>query len=178
MKKYSLNEIYDMDQRLLNLAAYEVTKGLIFIPRKIEDLANLQKKTAEKFNEFKMMIQRGSCTLDFIQDTVLAKNGPVPRDNEDDDEDRFIERLLNEAHQDPQGEVSSEDVRKAATEYFQLMDDLLKMIQDGKNIPLIPTGDETDGNKITDFKQLGEEKEKNDDKKDEEDGTESAGNIA
>jgi len=76
MKKYSFDEIHKLDKALYELASYEVTKGMMPIPHNFEEAVELQNKSADKFNEFKKLIQKGECTFSFIKQRVLAANGP------------------------------------------------------------------------------------------------------
>ena len=80
MRKYSLREIMAMDQLLFQLATYETTCGLAFIPEDMDQLLEINKSIAKKFNFFKRMIQNSECTLDELQQLVIAKNGPIPNE--------------------------------------------------------------------------------------------------
>ncbi len=76
MKTHSFEEIIRLDQSLQRLALYEVTKGMMIIPKSPEEQFRLETKVAKTFNYFKKMIQKGECTYDFIKWHVLDKNGP------------------------------------------------------------------------------------------------------
>jgi len=78
-KSYSLKEVMYLDHLLQQLATYEVFHGRIVIPKSPEESFELHKKMAEKFNYFKGLIQRGECTVEFIKQSVLGKNGPFPQ---------------------------------------------------------------------------------------------------
>jgi hypothetical protein len=76
MKTHSFEEIIKLDQSLQRLALYEVTGGMMVVPKSLEEQFNLELKIAKTFNYFKTMIQKGECTYDFIKWHVLDKNGP------------------------------------------------------------------------------------------------------
>lgn len=80
MSNPSLDDVFRLDQLLHQLASYEVTGGKIAVPSSFEEAFELNKKTAEKFNYFKNLIQKGECTIDFIKERVLRKNGPFPKE--------------------------------------------------------------------------------------------------
>jgi len=82
MKKYSFNEVSNLDDSLYALATYEVTEGKIVIPDGKNDVYSLQKKISNKFNYFKELIHRGECDFDFIQYKVLSTYGPFVREKE------------------------------------------------------------------------------------------------
>ena len=97
MKRYTFDEIKKLDQALHQLAIYEITHGRIIIPQDIEDALALQEKSAEKFNEFKRLIQEGDCTFEFIKNMVLAQNGPIPKHEWDiENLDTIANRSLSE----------------------------------------------------------------------------------
>ncbi len=76
-KKYSLQEAIIADQYLLQLAAYESSKGMVRINNSIDDNLDLQKQIAKQFNYFKRLIQNGEASLDDIEQMVISMNGPV-----------------------------------------------------------------------------------------------------
>jgi hypothetical protein len=78
-KSYSINEVMCLDHLLQQLATYEVCGGKILIPKSPEEAFELHKKMAEKFNYFKRLIRSGECTVEFIKQSVLRKNGPFPQ---------------------------------------------------------------------------------------------------
>ena len=80
MSNPSLDDVFRIDQLLHQLASYEVTGGRIVVPSTIKEAFELQKKTAETFNYFKALIQRGECSVDFFKNKVLKKNGPFPKE--------------------------------------------------------------------------------------------------
>lgn len=106
MKYYSIDEVANMDKDLNYLAFYEVTKGMYHVIESGEKYTELQKKVAKKFNEFKKMIQCGECSLEFITQQVLKKNGPFSRPKE-------TEPTSPEAFKEAEEwEIHEEDVKK------------------------------------------------------------------
>lgn len=79
MTIYSFDEVLKIDQALQQLAAYEVTRGMIVIPKSQEEFIELQEKIANKFNYFKGLIKNKECTFQFIKQKVLEENGPFPK---------------------------------------------------------------------------------------------------
>ena len=95
--KHSFQEVMDLDYILYQLSVYEVTHGKIVLARNIKETMRFQNKIVCQFNYFKNMIQRGSCTLEFIKSTVLKKNGPFSRiKGLDTDDSSDIDRLIEE----------------------------------------------------------------------------------
>lgn len=93
MKEHSFNEVNSLDTDLYQLAFYDVTQGRLFIPKSMEDIANLHERVAKRFNYFKTTIQRGSCTFDFIQQRVLSSNGPFFQKQINPDDKDFMDNL-------------------------------------------------------------------------------------
>ena len=96
MPKYrmSLSEARRYDRLLMELASYEVSKGLA--PTHIEtggELIDFQKEVLKKFNYFKKLVQTGEITLDELEDDVVSRNGPfyVEPEKHIDDLDKFVE---------------------------------------------------------------------------------------
>lgn len=83
MKRHTFDEVCRLDDALYHLAVYEVTGGKLVIPKSMEDIMKFQMQTAEKFNEFKRLIQSGESTLEHIKWTVLDKNGPFIQHDKD-----------------------------------------------------------------------------------------------
>lgn len=101
MTQYSFDDIIRMDQDLHQLAMYEVTKGMIVIPKSQDEFIDLQTKIANTFNYFKGLIQKKECTFEYIQKTVLEKNGPIPK-SDPLDIDKIDINDLDKAEQDNQ----------------------------------------------------------------------------
>ena len=76
MRKHSFEEIALIDQALFNLAKYDVTSGLIAIVTTQQASDEIWGKIIRRFNYFKVLIQRGTCSFDFIKNTVLDAHGP------------------------------------------------------------------------------------------------------
>lgn len=83
-----------MDQLLFQLATYETTSGLAFVPADIDEAINIQRCIAKKFNFFKRMIQNGECTLEELQQLVITRNGPVPNKNHNLSLEESLEEML------------------------------------------------------------------------------------
>lgn len=108
MFQYSFEDVMRIDQALHQLATYEVTKGMIVVPKSQEEFMSLHDKIAQKFNYFKQLVQSRECTLQYIKQNVLQKNGPFPQsgpfnaDNLDPnqidelDENNYKEKNIND----------------------------------------------------------------------------------
>jgi len=96
MKRYSFEEVMQLDQSLQFLAMYEVTGGRLVIPKSMDEAMKWQCKIAEKFNEFKRLIQTGECSFEYIKWTVLGKNGAFPQNKIscDPSSPEFLEQAL------------------------------------------------------------------------------------
>jgi len=81
-KHYTFDEAFELDNIIKKLALYEVSGGKMFISDNYEELMDLQVECAHKFNYFKGLIQSGECTIEYLKDTVLSKNGPYPQHTE------------------------------------------------------------------------------------------------
>ena len=96
MRTPSLDDVFKMDQLLHQLASYEISEGRIIVPKSLEEAMELQKKTADKFNYFKTLIQSGECTMDFIKYCVLKKNGPFHKEeNIDINSPDFVDKITS-----------------------------------------------------------------------------------
>ena len=82
MKKYTFDDVSRGDEKLYQLALYEVTKGKIVVPKCPKQLFSLQEKVAGKFNYYKDIIQGGEGDLDFIAYQVFSKYGPYAREKD------------------------------------------------------------------------------------------------
>ncbi|MFA5312347.1 MAG: hypothetical protein WC375_03380 [Methanomassiliicoccales archaeon] len=81
---YTMDEVIELDRLLFQLASYEVNRGMISIPTDVQDVILAAQQIVRTFNYFKRLIQNGECTFDYIQNTVLLRNGPFsqhPKDN-------------------------------------------------------------------------------------------------
>lgn len=74
-RRYSIEETFELDQTLKKLAIYEVAEGRMVIPATEAECVSFELECAKKFNYFKDLIQRGECTIEYLKDTVLFKNG-------------------------------------------------------------------------------------------------------
>lgn len=109
MKDPSINDVFYIDQLLHQLASYEVTRGLIVVPKSVEEAMELQQKTADKFNYFKTLIRKGECTIDFIKYQVLKKNGPYPQEKELSIDDPNLIDKIADWKQPSQSDVAPND---------------------------------------------------------------------
>jgi len=94
MRYRSLEDVIKLDQELFELATYEVTHGMIMVAEGIDILLDQRRQIANKFNYFKTLVRNNSCTLEFIKNTVLDKNGPFPQ-KQPKDIDEWIENMIN-----------------------------------------------------------------------------------
>ena len=74
--KPSFNEAVKLDALLFNLATYDMSKGLAYIPDSADGFIEFQKSIAQKFNYYKRLIQIGEMTFEDIQQSIVEKNGP------------------------------------------------------------------------------------------------------
>ena len=77
MIKYTLNDILKIDQYLMNIAAYEVSYGLMKHPDNIDAAIEFNKKTINQFKQFKMMIKNNECTLEELEQMVIRRHGAI-----------------------------------------------------------------------------------------------------
>jgi hypothetical protein len=75
--KMTFDEAQSRDEFIMDLAFYDVTKGLIVKTNDISEVIALQDKAFEKFNQFKIQIQHGEFTLEQLEDDVVSRNGPT-----------------------------------------------------------------------------------------------------
>jgi len=95
-RSYTFEEVFDLDDTLYKLALYEVNKGKMSILTSHEELMDVHLECAEKFNYFKDLIQSGECTLEYLKDTVLFKNGPYHQYDLIDTPEKLVDRLDSE----------------------------------------------------------------------------------
>lgn len=81
-RHYTFEEVFDLDNTIKKLAMYEVSGGKMIISTDPLELINFEIKYANKFNYFKDLIQRGECSIEYLRDTVLHKNGAYPNNSE------------------------------------------------------------------------------------------------
>ena len=61
------------DNRLKDIATYDVTKGLMIKCENPDEIVN-------KFTEFKMLVRRGSFTIDQLEDSVCKRYGVINKE--------------------------------------------------------------------------------------------------
>lgn len=71
-------EINKADEKLRELATYEIAQGKIVVPSSLTEYSQLQAKIAHKFNYFKYLIRNGEMTLDELSVMVKNKFGAFP----------------------------------------------------------------------------------------------------
>lgn len=81
------------DKMIYDLAFYDVTDGMILIPNGMEDVLEIQKKVANKFNYFKRLIQSGEMTYMDLNRSVTARCGPFNNANKHLTDDEMIEEV-------------------------------------------------------------------------------------
>lgn len=133
MKSYLFDEVFKLDQNLYQLASYEVTGGRLLMPKTQEEAAEIQKKIATKFNEFKQLIQNSECTYDFIRNNVLSKNGAFPKiNNIDIDSPDFVTNISNSLKEDNELALKEKDAPKELKDFIS---DVLKGFSDLTPLP-------------------------------------------
>jgi len=136
MHKYTFDEIAKIDESLHYLATYEVTSGKMFIPKTQDEVFEFAGKIAEKFNYFKGLIQKGECTLEFIKQKVLEKNGAIPRKKEVDidiDNPESLNKMIEDNK-----ELEKEKDQIAFNKTYEILDNFFKGIKDVKNGMSLP----------------------------------------
>ena len=85
-----------MDQELLQVSMYEVSKGRVSIPKSPDELIEFHVKTAHMFNYFKTLIRRGETTLDELRIQVSNRWGSVYQESEEDNIDEVLKEIDEE----------------------------------------------------------------------------------
>lgn len=75
--RYTIHDAMQMDQRIMGLASYEVSEGMMRIPSDIDDISSFQKEMMAQFKQFKQMVQRDECSINDIEQMVILRHGPV-----------------------------------------------------------------------------------------------------
>jgi hypothetical protein len=75
--KYTLNDILAIDNYIMTLASYEVSRGLMLSVENYDEYIQFQKNVKKQFNEFKRMIQCNECSIDELEQVVINRHGPV-----------------------------------------------------------------------------------------------------
>jgi len=108
-RRYTFEEVFDLDDALYKLALYEVNEGKMRIMTSHEELMDVHLECAEKFNYFKDLIQSGECTMDYLKNTVLFKNGPYHQYDPIDTPEKLVDRL-DKLDDDTRGITEGDDV--------------------------------------------------------------------
>lgn len=91
---FSFEEALRCDQTLHHLATYEVSGGMIFMPKTIQEFTDFQKKVAEKFNYFKRLVQSGEISLVELSESVADRNGPFYNKKRNMTDDELNDELM------------------------------------------------------------------------------------
>jgi len=118
-----------MDQLLFQLANYEATSGLAFVPGDIDEAVSIQKAIAQKFNFFKRMIQNGECTIEELQQLVIMRNGPIPHENKNKSFDESLELVLKNSQVEKDSSKSSQYPNAIQDILHKIMEDIVEKNQ-------------------------------------------------
>lgn len=77
MTRYTIHDAMQMDQRIMGLASYEVSEGMMRIPSDMDDMSSFQREMMAQFKQFKQMVQRDECSISDIEQMVILRHGPV-----------------------------------------------------------------------------------------------------
>jgi hypothetical protein len=119
-RKYSFNDIMQIDQWLMQFASYEASKGFLKIPTSMEDMVELQKQTSNNFRYFKRLIQTNECTLEDIEQMVIKRHGAVPLSNKTKTISQALSEICNKQQGDDKDATEIEkSILLALTESFK-----------------------------------------------------------
>ena len=85
------------DQMIYQLATYDVTNGMILAPSSMEEVTEIQRKIAKRFNHFKKLIQTKEMTYEELSGMVSLKNGPFHDEDRKLTEEQAIDKLIAES---------------------------------------------------------------------------------
>lgn len=88
--KFSFEDALKYDQLVYQLATYDVSNGLIFVPKDLTELAVYQSDIAKKFNYFKHLIKTGEITYLELSQSIAMRHGPF-RNEKSLTDDELIE---------------------------------------------------------------------------------------
>ena len=80
-RKFTLQEVIQMDQYLMQLASYEASRGMMRMPSSMEEFVSIQEETANNFKYFKRLIQTQECNFDELEQMVISRYGALPSAN-------------------------------------------------------------------------------------------------
>jgi hypothetical protein len=118
-RNYTFNEVFALDYALKKLAVYEVAGGKMVIPSSMEETTQFELDCAKKFNYFKGLVQSGECTIAYLKNTVLSRNGAYPSVNEVIE---TPEEWLEEIEADEQRQIEETD---AVNNIYNQVSDLM-----------------------------------------------------
>jgi len=81
-RRHSIEETFELDKTIQKLALYEICEGKMVVPTDRQGLIDFELECADKFNYFKDLIQKGECDLEYLENTVLSKNGAYNQNEE------------------------------------------------------------------------------------------------
>ena len=113
----NLQEAMQIDQQIMQLAAYEVSKGMLLDISTPEEMFEFQRNIKNKFNSFKMGIKCSEYTLEELEDLVINQYGPYIKNKEHKNFSDYIEDIGNSSMKEkddhPQGQtIQPEDLMR------------------------------------------------------------------
>lgn len=125
----------NIDQLIYQLAAYDVSNGLIFIPKDMDEVFELQKNIAKRFNNFKRLIQDGEMTYEELNKMVALRCGPFSFPERKMSMEKIVDEVTNVSLKEPnRNEISESDARLALA---QLFGEILGMAGNNNNLKIV-----------------------------------------
>lgn len=121
----SFGDAMQMDQALYQLAAYDVSRGLILIPETADQAVDMQKGIAKRFNYFKRLIQNSEVSFAELQRGVVDRNGPYPSKTHNMTPEQVIDNIINPKEEEE--EEAPRDPRDPSVLLKRLFEDILHM---------------------------------------------------
>ena len=127
--KYTLNDVLAMDQYLMSMASYEVSKGLMVYPDNFDDFLDFQKKIKKQFVEFKKMIQNNECTIEELEQSVINLHGPIYNKYRNmslnDSIEEYIKDYKDQEEMTDAGYLGYGEKLSNASDFFSILKDFL-----------------------------------------------------
>lgn len=161
----SFNDATQADQAIYQLAAYDVSNGMIVVPKSIDQAMLYQIGIAKKFNYFKRLIQKGEVSFKELQNMVVTKNGPYINETKTMSISETIDQITSEFKPSKQIEKLEKDESDSSlvnVTIEKLLRDILAdqgiSDQNIKTITISPVNDEINSSIefIPDYKEMGE----------------------
>ena len=114
----SLEEARSLDQKILSLSAYDVTKGLMPVLKSQGDFAEFQTDIYERFNQYKQLIQKGEFTLEQLEDDIVARNAAIPQFAEIDYDEDNLSKCVEKWDAMMIEDKKEKEIKKASTNLF------------------------------------------------------------